>query len=127
MKDLDYIKNVEKSGILTACMVLARNNLAGNNSDIKLTIKNTKFEKVKVLDKILVTMIKNCLENLHSSEVNEILSTNNVNQFNMPQEKLLTFNAQNLETDPVFDSQEFSLLKTIYGVPLLNLRIENRK
>jgi hypothetical protein len=98
-------------------MVLARNNLAGNNSDIKLTIKNTKFEKGKVLDKFLVTMIKNCLENLNSSEVNEILSTNNINQFNMPQEKLFTFNGQNLETEPVFDSQELYILNTIYGVP----------
>jgi hypothetical protein len=106
---------------------LARNNFVSNNFNVTEIIKNTKFEKGKILDKILVIMIKNCLDNLKSGEVNSILSTNNIIQLKLPQEKYLTFNPEVLQTEPVFNSEELSLLKTIYGVIYINFSIKKKK
>ncbi len=102
-------------------MVLARNNLVGNNLNVTLTIKNTQFNKGRVLDKILVSMIKNCINNLDSAEVDQILSTDSITKFSLPQEKLLTFNPKDLETEPHFDLEENKLLTIIYGVIISNL------
>jgi hypothetical protein len=81
-----------------------------------LSIKNTKFDKSKVLDKILVSMIKNCQKTLNEKDVDEILSTRNIVSLGTQYEKILTYNPANIEKAPEFDNEELKLLEIIYNV-----------
>lgn len=79
-------------------------------------IKNTKFDKSKVLDKILVSMIKNCQKSLNEKDVDEILSTSNILSLGSQYEKILTRIPVDIEKAPEFDNEEMKLLEIIYNV-----------
>jgi hypothetical protein len=97
-------------------MVLARNNIVGNNLDVTLAIQNTKLDKSKVFDKILVSMVRNCVKSLDEKIVDEVLNTDNIVKLGSQHEKLLTFNPADVENTPEFDAEEIRLLNILYRV-----------
>jgi hypothetical protein len=86
---------------------MARNNIVNNNINVTLALHNTKLDKGKVFDKIIVSMVKNYIE--------EVLSTDNVTRPNH-HEKVLTFNPSDIEFEPHFNQEELNLLDVIYRV-----------
>ena len=98
-------------------MVLARNNIAGNNLNVTFAIQNTKFDKARVFDKIIVSMVKNCINNFDEKYIDEVLAVDNITKFNNKLEKVyLTYNHSDIETNPSFDDEESKLLHIIYKV-----------
>ena len=114
--DLEYVEAINKDGVLTACLLLTRNNIVGNNIHVNTAIQNTKFDKTKVFDKILVLMIKNCISKLDEKLVDEVLSVEFINKYGTKHEKLLTFDRTVVEKEPTFDATENQLLDIIYKV-----------
>ena len=97
-------------------MVIARNTLFINKHNYTELIKNTKFEKEKVIDKIHVNLFKNCLKILNDNQTEEILSVDNINKVHLPQQLLLKINFTEIHNEPEFDSEELNLLKFLNGV-----------
>lgn len=114
-KDLDFISAVEKDGQLTACLVIVRNSIVGINPNITLIMRSTKQNKSKVFDKILATMLKNCLRVIDTKEAYEILTLDNITMLNHPYVgSLVYFDANEVENNLHLDTNDVNLLNIIY-------------
>ena len=91
-----------------------------------LAIQNTRFDKARVFDKIVVSMVKNCVNNLSEQYIDEVLSADNITRFDSPYHKVLTFNLTDIDVDPTFDAEELKLLEVIYKVNLNKFNLEWR-
>jgi hypothetical protein len=70
---LDYYNKVNDDSLELACLVLIRNDIANNNPNVTAAIENTLFDRGAVFDKILVTMLKNCVKELDRTLINPVL------------------------------------------------------
>jgi hypothetical protein len=118
---MDFYNEVKKDGVLVACMALTRNNIVGNNINVTVALQNTRLDRGKVFDKIVVSMIKSCMSSLDFTKVDEVLNTDNITLIGHPYEKYLTFNNADIDKEPTFDSEDLRLLKIVYKVLVNNL------
>ena len=61
-------------------MALVSNNLNEGNNNVKEAINNSKFDKSKSYDKILATMLNNCVENIKDSDIDNVINIKPDNQ-----------------------------------------------
>ena len=96
--------------------MLTRNNLVGNNINVTLAVQNTRLDRGKVFDKIITSMVKNCVKNLDLELVEQVLATDNITRIGHPYENFLTFDKTEIANEPIFDEEDLKLLKIIYKV-----------
>ena len=53
-------------------MVLVRNNLVSHNRNVTEVMENTKLNKSKVFDKIVVSLLKTCIKELSHDVVDQV-------------------------------------------------------
>jgi hypothetical protein len=112
---LEYIEEVKRDSIITACIVLSRNSIVGGNVNVTQALQTTKMDKRKLFDKILVLMVQKCTKSLDYTKANEVLSSENVTELYHPHETYININREEMEIKPIsFDKEENKLLDIIY-------------
>ena len=71
-KDLDEIERVKEKSKQVTCMIIVRNSLAKGNEILTKSLKDTKFDKAHVFDKVLTLMVENCQKQVSESIVEEV-------------------------------------------------------
>jgi hypothetical protein len=72
IQDYEEIKTIKLRSKIAACISLVSNNLNEGNNNVKEAITNSKFDKGKSYDKILATMLNNCVEKIKDSEIDNV-------------------------------------------------------
>lgn len=121
---MDLLEEVRKDSALTACIVLARNSIVGNNNkNFTSVMQNAIDKKEKVFDKVIVRMVDNCVNSIEDKHVEEILTSEQVNLLDHPYQKYLSFNKDDIELKEItFDKRELELLSIIYVELILMFR-----
>ena len=70
--DLDEIERVKERSKIVTCMIIVRNSLAKGNEIVTKSIKETKFDKALIFDKIITLMINDCHKKIAESIVEEV-------------------------------------------------------
>lgn len=111
--DLDEISRVKKRSKIVACLSIIRNSLADGNQEVKAAIDNSKFDRSKSFDKIVVTMLNNCENKISDSEMEKILMPENILTMTPISLNLIKFDKDLLTTGITFNEVELELLKEI--------------
>lgn len=53
-------------------MILIKNSLSKGNTEVTLTLKETKHSKDKTFDKIFSMMLENCVDNIEARTLKEV-------------------------------------------------------
>jgi len=111
--DLDEISRVKKRSKIVACLSIIRNSLADGNQEVKAAIDNSKFDRSKSFDKIVVIMLNNCENKISDSEMEKILMPENILTMTPISLNLIKFDKDLLTTGITFNEVELELLKEI--------------
>ena len=77
-KDLQEMDRVKEKSKQVVCMIIVRNSLAKGNEILTNSLKNTKFDKAHVFDKVLTLMVDKCQRQVSESIIEEVLSIINI-------------------------------------------------
>ena len=110
----------EKSKHLV-CLSLIRNSLNAGNDRVKKVISETKLNKAKTFDKIIVLMLDNCLNNITQEEIQRLLTPENILSINDELNNLINFDNK-IFYDPLYEitftDREFQQLEEIFEATL---------
>lgn len=96
-------------------MLLTRNYLVENKRSIENRIDSSRPDKKKVFDKIVVSLTKNCLQNLPAENAKKVLRRVKIYDDNSPDFSYLGYvNSAAISSTPNFDENELNLLEFIY-------------
>jgi len=60
---------------VAACVILVKNSLSKGNTEVTITLKETKHQKDKTFDKIFSMMLENCVDNIEERTRKEVIIT----------------------------------------------------
>lgn len=81
-KDVDEMVLIKKRGKIAACMSALRNFLAEGNEEFRETLNKSNFDKTKSYEKLVLNILNNCVSNISDSEIEQLLSPDNILHFN---------------------------------------------
>jgi hypothetical protein len=73
----EILKTIKKSKIV-ACMSVVRNSLAEENKNVKIALDDSKFDRSKSLDKLIIAMIANCEKSITEQDMQQLLNPENI-------------------------------------------------
>ena len=71
-QEYENLTNLELKNKVAACVILIKNSLSKGNTDVTITLKETKHPKDKTFDKIFSMMLENCVENIEERIVSHV-------------------------------------------------------
>ena len=104
---------------VTACVILIKNSLSKGNTEVSLTLKETKHPKDKTFDKVFSMMLENCVDNIEERTMNNVLDPENFVVWEPKYQRLLSFNKkifQIIGPDVKYSPKEKMLLDLIHDV-----------
>lgn len=73
IQEWEEYKGVDLKAKVAACVILIKNSLSKGNTEVTLTLKETKHPKDKTFDKIFSMMLENCVENVEARTLKEVI------------------------------------------------------
>lgn len=114
LEDLEIAKKSQESALLTVCMLQARNFLYYNSNPVSSILKNTKYSKDQVFDRIVIELYNTCKKELEKSDFNRFLHPDKVLSYDDYLMSKLKLDESKFEVAPSFSPADHELLKIFY-------------
>jgi hypothetical protein len=116
LDDIKSIQELQEKTKEVVCLALIRNSLTLGNERIKTALKESKLDKGKTFDKIIILMFENCKNLITKEQIENFLTPENILSFNEEHRNLISFSSK-IFSDPnyqiTFTAEESNLIKEL--------------